>query len=58
MESLFFGGDQRGSRGSLGVLLWMGSFVSSCNFGGGVKFVLRSLLAASSSRLVLCFCLL
>jgi hypothetical protein len=58
LESLFFGGDRRGSRGSLGVLLWIGSFVSSCNFGGGVEFVLCSLLAASSSRLVLYFYLL
>jgi hypothetical protein len=40
MESLFFGGDRRGSRGGWGVLLWIGSFVSSCNFGGGVEFVL------------------
>jgi hypothetical protein len=40
------------------LLIWIGSFVSSCNFGGGVDFVLHSLLAASSSHLVLYFCLL
>jgi hypothetical protein len=41
-----FRNDSRGSRRGLVVLLRIGSFVSSCNSGGGVEFVLRPLLAA------------